>query len=75
MSTESPQTLLTQWHVEQLPTERAIGQLLQHVIQLYAEIEALKMADIKQRQALSAVNEQLANRPTTKRRPGRPKKR
>jgi len=35
MSTDNPEKLLSQWRVAQLTVERAIGQILQHIVALY----------------------------------------
>lgn len=52
MSTETTQTLLTQWKQNQLHVERAIGQLLQHVARLDEENEAAKVSRTQLAQTL-----------------------
>jgi hypothetical protein len=43
MSAITPQELLNLWTREQLSTERATGQILQHLTTMHAALEALRL--------------------------------
>ena len=55
MSIEPPNKLFSQWATEELKSERAIGQTLQHIIKLYAEQEEART----KRQSLRDENAKL----------------
>ena len=54
MSAVNPQELLNLWTREQLSTERATGQLLQHLVSTCAALETMK-------QKVNTLQEQLDN--------------
>lgn len=47
MSAEPPQKLLSQWAQGDLTVERAVGQLLQHIVALQKQLDDLKRQLLK----------------------------
>ena len=59
MRREKPADLLTNWKLEQLAYERALGQILQHLVFVYQELDAEKLEKRLLKQTVSQLEKRL----------------
>ena len=69
MGTLPPDELLRLWKLEKLPVEMAIGQILQHLVEMYAATDNLHKLRTDVNRLLAA---RVALRPTPKDKPKSP---
>ena len=61
MNREKPADLLTDWKLEQLAYERALGQILQHLVFVYQELDAEKLEKRLLKQTVSQLEKRLGD--------------
>jgi len=59
MSTETPDRLWHLWNLQELPLERAVGQMLQHIVNLDDKERGAAITRVQLKQALDSLEKSL----------------